>query len=505
MSTALRDIRCVLYLRVSSPKQVDGTSLESQEHDGRAYAARMGWAVKRVYIEAGRSAYTENLKKRLAFQEMLADARAGHFDVVLIYKLNRFARNVPVQYQAAADLEQCGVQIASVTEPIERKTASGRATFGMLAVMAQLQSDQLGEKMRDTRLAEARQGRHTGPVPLGFAREHGQLIPTTQIGAPQLAFELYASRQYSFATIADALNQAGWATSTGRLFTKFQVEEMLKNPVYIGRVRCKEQEFPGLHGAVIDQGIWDAVQSEIARRGATADHSHRAAREPALLSDLARCSNCGAIMWRGGADGAYYRCSRQLANEPLDAERKLRCNMRGVQAAAAEAHVLISLIALTGDQTLLTAVTAELQGLAAQEPTPQPIRDIKQIRERERRLVRLYELGMKTDTEFETELAILRGQLAAATSINPAGTTDVQRAMAFVGNVPMLVVQATDKERRQLLQEVFDVIYLTPHQAMAVRPAAQYVDILKALDQSSAFNQMFVWWAGWGSNPRHSA
>ena len=96
MSTALRDIRCVLYLRVSSPKQVDGTSLESQEHDGRAYAVRMGWRVTRVYIEAGRSAYTENLKKRLAFQEMIADARAGQFDVVLVYKLNRFARNVPM-------------------------------------------------------------------------------------------------------------------------------------------------------------------------------------------------------------------------------------------------------------------------------------------------------------------------------------------------------------------------------------------------------------------------
>jgi DNA invertase Pin-like site-specific DNA recombinase len=56
------------------------------------------------------------------------------------------------------------VQIASATEPIERATASGRATFGMLAVMAQLQSDQLSEKMRDTRLAEARQGRLAGPV-----------------------------------------------------------------------------------------------------------------------------------------------------------------------------------------------------------------------------------------------------------------------------------------------------------------------------------------------------
>jgi len=117
---ATGDIRCVLYLRVSSPKQIDGTSLEDQEHLGRADAAQKGWSMTRVYIEAGRSAFTENLAKRVAFQEMLADARAGLFDVVLVYKLNRFARNVPAQYAAAAELERYGVQIASMTEPIER-------------------------------------------------------------------------------------------------------------------------------------------------------------------------------------------------------------------------------------------------------------------------------------------------------------------------------------------------------------------------------------------------
>jgi hypothetical protein len=65
--------------------------------------------------------------------------------------------------------------------------------------------------------------------------------------------------------------------------------------------------------------------------------------------------------------------------------------------------------------------------------------------------------------------------------------------------VPKLIAQATNQERRALLIEIFEDIYLRPHQAMAVRPAAVYTDILKALDQSSAFNHMFVWWAGWAS------
>jgi site-specific DNA recombinase len=494
------DIRCVLYLRVSSRKQLDGVSLEDQEHLGRSYAERIGWQVTHVYVEPGRSAFTEDLAKRVAFQELLADARRHKFDVVLVYKLNRFARNVPAQYAAAAELERYGVQIASVTEPIERTTASGRATFGMLAVMAQLQSDQLSEKMRDTRAAEARQGRHVGPVPVGFTRANGVLLPNDSIGAPQLAFQLYATRQYSFATVADALNVAGWQTPSGGLFTKFQVEEMLKNPVYIGRVRCHNQEYPGQHAAVVEQATWDLVHDEIARRGAAADHSHRAASQPALLTGLARCSNCGAPMWRGGTDGAYYHCSGRLTHA-----REPRCNLRGVQAAAAEAHVLLSLALMSSDQQLLSQAATELSQAAGRELRTRPIRDYKKIEEQIRRLGRLYEAGLKTDTEFEAELAALHTQLATAQSTSSEHVPDLQRATELLNDVPKLIAQATDQERRALLVEVFDDIYLTPHQAMAVRPAAAYTDILKALDQSSAFNQMFVWWAGWGSNPRHSA
>jgi len=73
----------------------------------------------------------------------------------------------------------------------------------------------------------------------------------------------------------------------------------------------------------------------------------------------------------------------------------------------------------------------------------------------------------------------------------------------FVSNIPILIVHTTDMGRRPLLQEVLEVIYRAPHQAMAVRPTAPYAGILKALDQSSAFNQMFVQWAGW-AYPHHT-
>ncbi len=327
--------------------------------------------------------------------------------------------------------------------------------------------------MRDTRAAEARQGRHVGPVPVGFSRVGGVLLPSDAIGTSQLAFQLYATRQYSFVTVADALNTAGWQTPSGGLFTKFQVEEMLKNPVYIGRVRCNNQEYPGQHAAVIEQSLWDTMQDEIARRGKVADHSHRVASQPAVLTGLARCSDCGAPMWRSRTNGAYYHCSGRLthAHEP-------RCNMRGVQAVAAEAHILLSLVVMSSDRDVLAQAADDLSRLVCTESKVPPIRDSKKIEEQIRRLGRLYEAQLKTDIEFETELAALHTQLAATQATGSERVPDIHQATKVLNDVPKLIAQATDQERRALLIEVFDDIYLTPHQAMAVRPAAAYADIL---------------------------
>jgi hypothetical protein len=199
--------------------------------------------------------------------------------------------------------------------------------------------------------------------------------------------------------------------------------------------------------------------------------------------------------------GAYYHCSGRLTHA-----REPRCNLRGVQAAAAEAHVLLSLAVMSSDQDVLAQAADDLTRLASTESKVLPKRDSKKIEEQIRRLGRLYEARLKTDAEFETELAALHTQLAATQTTGTERVLDIHQATKVLNDVPKLIAQATDQERRALLVEVFDDIYLTPHQAMAVRPAAAYAGILKALDQSSAFNQMFVWWAGWvsGRNCKHT-
>lgn len=244
-------MRYAQYRRVSSPKQTRGVSLEEQDKTNRTRVGSLGGVIELDYVEPGRSAFTEDLRQRVAFQQMLADAQSRRFDTLIVYDLSRFSRWAAVSLNVAADLERLGITVISATEYFDRTTAAGRMTFTMLAAAAQFKSDHLAERMRSVSLFETSQGRHVGPIPVGFQREGGKLIPTDSIMAVQHAFQLYATRQHSFESVCDILTAEGYRMPSGRPFTKFQVAEMLRNPVYIGRVRCNGQEFQAQHQPVI--------------------------------------------------------------------------------------------------------------------------------------------------------------------------------------------------------------------------------------------------------------
>jgi hypothetical protein len=171
--------------------------------------------------------------------------------------------------------------------------------------------------------------RHIGGVPWGFKREGNTLAPTDLIRWPVRAFELYASRRYGFGALSDQLTAEGAHLESGKSPTKFQIAEVLRNPAYIGMVRCNAEIFKGNHAPILDQHIWSTVQSILQER-AKGGRRHKIMTVP-LLAGLARCAECGMPMWYSNNGRGYYQCSGRLT-------RMTRCAMGGVQAPAAEKH-----------------------------------------------------------------------------------------------------------------------------------------------------------------------
>jgi site-specific DNA recombinase len=497
-------MRCALYIRVSSRQQVKGVSLDDQVRACRAHAERMGWTiVEPLYIEPGRSAYTERLDKRVAFQQMLNDAKRKVFDIVLVYKLDRFARKTLLQYQAAAELERYKVQIASATEPIDRKTAAGRMTFGMLAVAAEAYSDQLSERMKDVRRAEARQGRHVGPVPVGYVRgADGKLNPSPDardVEAVRSAFTWYRTSNESALTLTRRLNDAGYTwprhDGTRAPFHKDGVIELLQNPVYIGRITGAGVVVENAHEPLIDHATWDAVQAILTDRRTQAPHGKRTSTAPArrqegVLVDLAYCSNCGARLWYLNNPGRYYRCSCRTSGG--------YCNAHWSPADAAEARVFRALGRLTLPPEWRAEALKRARQLMGVEQ--QAGVDRVALEARIKRLGRLYEDGLKTEGEYERELASLRAQLAAAPVAAPFD--DLGAVAAVLGDLSGVFAEASVAERRAVLMQLVDQVYLKRDAVLALRPTLRAWPLMQVAYERSS--QSVTEWAGWGSNPRPS-
>src|SRR3954452_24682836 len=162
-----RTIRAALYERVSSDEQVEGYSLDAQDRAGRLYCETHGLEIVQVYRDEGRSARTDDLAKRPAFQQMLADAEAGLIDVIVVHKLDRFARNRRVAFEAFERLGKAHVGFVSLSEQIDYSSPSGQLMLTMLVGLSQFYSDNLSLETRKGKAERKAQGLYNGLLPFG--------------------------------------------------------------------------------------------------------------------------------------------------------------------------------------------------------------------------------------------------------------------------------------------------------------------------------------------------
>lgn len=227
--------RGIIYCRVSSKDQVDGTSLGSQERACREYAAQKDIKVLKVYIERGESAKTAD---RTEFNKALAfcSDKKNKVNFFIVYKLDRFARNQDDHVTVRAILKRAGTELRSVTEPFDN-TSMGRAMEGMLSVFAELDNNMRTERTKQGMLERLKQGIWPWPAPIGYYRPYqgSNIVPDPE-KAPliRLAFEKYAEGSYTYENLGNYLAERGLRTRHGKIPSAQLVEKILKNPLYQG-------------------------------------------------------------------------------------------------------------------------------------------------------------------------------------------------------------------------------------------------------------------------------
>ena len=333
--------RAAVYARYSSAGQRE-ESITAQVRAANEYCKKKQYKIILEFIDAAESARSDN---RPSFLEMIDAAKNGAFDVLIVHKMDRFARN---RYDAAyykRQLVKANVSIEYVDQPLDGSPESV-ILESVLEGMAEYYSKNLAREVLKGQRENAYKARYNGgKVLYGYKIVEGKYeIEPSEASAVRRIFSMRAAGA-GYNEIMQALSTAGVKTKTGKNFAKNSLFDMLNNQRYIGnyvfgRVATKPDGsrnnhetspdaiiIPGGQPAIIDQQTWDKVQERIAetRRG---PGRHRAI-EDYLLSGKIRCT-CGAPMTGHRATHkkygvyTYYRCSDQQRRNECKSKRILK-------------------------------------------------------------------------------------------------------------------------------------------------------------------------------------
>jgi DNA invertase Pin-like site-specific DNA recombinase len=195
----------------------EGYSLAAQNTAIRAACAARGWPSPTIVSDEGISAFTDITEKRPAFARMLDAATGGEYDVVMVHRLDRFARSLLVTLRELQRLEKAGVAFLSVAEGLDFSTPIGRVVLSVLAAFAEYFSRNLGTETRKGLDQKRRAGLHVGAIPWGALRVDGRLV-IDPARADDLAYAYELMATHSDYLVAARLNGAGIRPKSGRAF-----------------------------------------------------------------------------------------------------------------------------------------------------------------------------------------------------------------------------------------------------------------------------------------------
>ena len=365
----------VIYARYSSDNQRE-ESIEGQIRECTAYAEKNGITVVKHYIDRAISAKTDN---RPEFQQMIKDSDKKLFDIVLVWKLDRFARNRYDSARYKTQLKKNGVKLMSATEIIS-EGPEGIILESVLEGYAEYYSADLAEKVVRGQTENILKGRcNGGRGTFGYTLDSERKFHIDLLTSP---FVMESFKKYNEGStmkdIRDWLNENGIKNPVGSAFTYNSVEHMLKNRRYIGELKFRDVVVPDAIPPIIPLELFEDVQEKIAKNKKAP--ARRKAEDDYLLTTKLFCGCCGALMFgesgtsRTGEVHRYYKCAT--------AKKHKGCKKKTVRKQWLEDLVVNQTMQLVKDDAAMESIIAKVMELQNKENTNIPLYE-KQLRDAE--------------------------------------------------------------------------------------------------------------------------
>ena len=451
-------VTAVIYARYSTDSQRE-ESIEGQIRECTAYAEKNGFTVVKHYIDRAVSAKTDN---RPQFQQMIKDSERGIFDVIIVWKLDRFARNRYDSARYKTQLKRNGVKLVSATEVISAGP-EGIILESVLEGYAEYYSADLSEKVVRGMTENALKGIYNGgTIPFGYMIDETRHYQPDPLLAPYVeqTFQKYADGA-TMTDLRDWLKAHNIKNSMGGEMSYNTIQRMLSNRRYIGELRLRDVVQPNAIPALVSEELFNKVQEKLAKnKKAPARHK---AEESYLLTTKLYCGKCGALMFgesgvsHTGKMYTYYKCAA--------AKKKKTCDKKAVRKQWLEDLVVNETMKLVEDDASMNAIIAKVMELQNQESTDLPIYE-KQLKETEvgiTNMLNAIQMGILTSSTKERLEALeeQRKELQARIAEERLAKPKMKEEFVRFWLLRFRKLDMTQPEQRQALVDTFiNAIYL---------------------------------------------
>lgn len=471
-------IRVGIYIRVSTLEQAEeGHSIGVQKEKLQAYCLARGWDIFFTYTDPG---FSGSNMERPALQRMFADISSGHLNMVLVYKLDRLSRSQRDTLYMIEDIFlKNNVDFVSMTENFDTSTPLGRAMIGILSVFAQLEREQIKERMAMGNVARAASGLWRGGsgAPIGYDYIDGHLV-INEYEALQIRtiFELFLAGN-TFHGIQAELQQHGYTNKYGSWKNTSIISNILRNTTYIGKVRYAGNEYDGQHPTIISMEIWKATQirlNEVLR--GLSDHQKSPFKATKLLSGFIWCGDCGARYFfhncvKKNKDGSrtyynYYQCYTRAGHKTM--RRAAHCSGKNWKQDDLDNLVVDEITRLSFSRENIEGIIKEKRGSHTSNKRILTISNrLEELERQLNKIMDLYTLGnIPLETISQKADVITKEQNSLQEELNQLEPEkpklSVDEAFEIASHVESVFHSGTMDEKRVLINSLIDRIILHP-------------------------------------------
>lgn len=454
------------YVRVSTENQLENYSIEEQIERLKAYCKAKDLSIYKIYTDGG---YSGGNLNRPALQQLLNDIREKKIDMIVVFKLDRLSRSQKDTLSLIEDVFLANnIDFVSISENFDTSTPFGRAMVGILSVFAQLERDQITERFMMGRIGRARSGNyHGGPTaPTGYDYIDGKLI-VNDYEAFQVkeVFRLFLEGK-SINAIQKHMSDR-YTNKYGNWSSNTLVLNVLRNSVYVGKVKFKGREYDGNHDPIIDTDTFNSVHRllhSLKREDEKTIFQKHPFRANNLLTSLVYCKKCGA---RFSGNHGFYVCysrgktDRKQIKDPA-------CKNKKWAIKELDAHIVDEILKLDYDKDYFEE-NVRVSKISQQDESDNSIllNRLSEIEKQIARLMDLYQVGCIPLAQVTERIAKLKEEKDSIMK-ELAGKEDerltVPKARDFLTNARDILKNGDIPKKRLYLSSLIDFIEINDNE-----------------------------------------